>query len=56
MRPCPEQHEAISQTDTIYFQVPLLHRHDILLFSIPFSLDAQTSSKRGGNDNSNCHR
>jgi len=56
MCPYPEQHEASSQTDTNYFQVPIILRHDVLLFSIPFSLDAQTSSKRGGNDDSNCHR
>jgi hypothetical protein len=41
--------------DTIYFQVPILPRHDIL-FSVPFSFDAETNSKSGGNDDSNFHR
>jgi len=56
MCPYPEHHEASSQSETIYFQVPILPRQDILLFFIPFSLDAQANSKLGGNYDSNCHR
>jgi hypothetical protein len=57
MCPYPEQHEASQSPNWHHLSArPILLRPDISWFSIPFSLNAQASSKRGGNGDSNSHR